>query len=163
MPLKGGQDLRESISTLRANGPAALGASLYEEGIEIIGESDKNVPYEWGNLRRSHYVELPKMGPSGPSVEEGYGAGYGLFVHEIPANHPKGGKDHFLRDAVDKRSVGMSERLARRMESHLAHGTGIVPLGIPSTKPDPMVAIRAGEAARKRASAKRRKKKGGRR
>ena len=145
MPLRGADELRAKLADFRKNAVPATGAALYEEAIAAIGKADKDVPYEFGHLRRSHFVELPKDGPTGPTVEFGYGAGYGLYVHEVPANHPKGGKDHFLRDACVERMSGISARLAKRIEAHLASGTGIAPLGVPTVRPDPMEAILAGK------------------
>lgn len=151
MPLDGATELRKLLQGLKREAPAALGAGLYEEGVEIIAESDEDVPYEFGHLRRSHFVELPHEGTNGPELELGYGAGYGLFVHEVPASHPKGGKDHFLRDAFVKRMSGFEARLARRTQAHLVAGTGVGQLGVPSKRPDPMAAVLAEQADRERA------------
>ncbi len=154
MPLIGATELREKLRTYKTAAPAALGAALYEEGIEIIGIADENVPKEFGHLRRSHFVEFPKDGENGPELELGYGAGYGLFVHEVPANHPKGGTDHFLRNAVNATAAGRAERIARRTEAHLAAGEGLDAAGVATDRPDPMEAIEAHrrdvEASRRR-------------
>jgi hypothetical protein len=151
MPLEGSKELQADLQKYAKTAEAAFGAAIYEEAVEIIGGADENVPYEYGHLRRSHYVMPPAQGPSGTEVELGYGAGYGLYVHEIPANHPKGGKDHWLRDEMVKRQAGMAERLAKRTEAHIAAGSGFQSLGVPSERPDPMDAINAERADRERA------------
>ena len=151
MPLLGAKELREKLRNYKQAAPGALGAALFEEGIAIIEAADEKVPYEYGHLRRSHFAELPHPGANGPELEVGYGAGYGLYVHEVPANHPKGGEDHWLRNAVLKRLPGMDERLATRTEAHLAAGESIDAGGIPTERPDPMEAIEAERADRERA------------
>ena len=119
MPLLNAKELREKVRAYKQAAPAALGAALYEEAVDIIGAADEDVPYEYGHLRRSHFVEAPKDTGGGPEVEFGYGAGYGLYVHEVPANHPKGGKDHWLRDAVNATAGGRAERLAARTAARI--------------------------------------------
>jgi hypothetical protein len=151
MPLVGAKELREKLRTYKRDAPAALGAALFEEGVAVIEVADEKVPYEYGHLRRSHFVELPHPGANGPELELGYGAGYGLYVHEVPANHPKGGEDHWLRNAVLKRLPGMDERLAKRTAAHLAAGESLDASGIPTECPDPMDAIEAERADRERA------------
>jgi hypothetical protein len=151
MPLVGAKELREKLRVYKQAAPAALGAALYEEGVAVIEVADERVPYEFGHLRRSHFAELPRAGANGPELEIGYGAGYGLYVHEVPANHPKGGEDHWLRNAVLKRLPGMDERLARRTGAHLAAGESLDAGGIPTERPDPMEAIDAERADRERA------------
>lgn len=153
MPLMGAKELRETIQAAKRDAPVALGNALYSEAVNIIGAADPNVPYEFGHLRRSHFVELPVQDPTGPSVEYGYGAGFGLYVHEIPANHPKGGTDHWLRDEVVKALPGMDQRLAARMDDH-PRGRPADVGAVPSQRPDPMEAIRAEAADRKRARAR---------
>jgi hypothetical protein len=150
MPLEGADQLIATIKDLKASAPKALGAALYAEAVNIIGKADEDVPYEFGNLRRSHYVTAPQQGPSGLEVELGYGAGYGLFVHEIPANHPKGGKDHFLRDAMAQAEAGMADRIAAYMDAH-PHGGADMQGAAPSVQPNPMDAINADRADRERA------------
>ena len=152
MPLLGANELCEKLSTYKQAAPAALGAALYEEAVDIVGAADEDVPYEFGHLRRSHFVELPRDAGSGPEVEFGYGAGYGLYVHEVPANHPKGGKDHWLRDAVNSTASGRAERLAARTAAHLEAGEGFeAASGVPVERPDPKEAVEAERADRERA------------
>lgn len=150
MPLEGATELRQLLQQKKTDAPKALGAALMVEGIEIIGDADKDVPYEFGHLRRSHFVEQPKPGSKGPEVEFGYGAGYGLYVHEVPATHPKGGKDHWLRDAVNRRISSMPERLAARIEARPRGGFSDLAGLVPSLRPDPMEAINAERADRER-------------
>jgi hypothetical protein len=149
MPLIGTRELKEKLARYREKAPGALGAALYQEGVAIIEKADEDIPYEFGHLRRSHFVTIPSA--EDPRVTVGYGAGYGLFVHEVPANHPKGGKDHFLRDAFNARMPGIAERLAKRTEANLASGTGVETAGVASVQPDPMEAIEADRADRERA------------
>jgi hypothetical protein len=150
MPLTGSRELKEKLARYRKAAPGALGAALYQEGVAIIEKADEDIPYEFGHLRRSHFVTLPSA--EDPKVIVGYGAGYGLFVHEVPANHPKGGKDHFLRDAFNARMPGIAERLAKRAEGNLATGAGLETAGLASVQPDPMEAILAELADRRRQS-----------
>jgi hypothetical protein len=150
MPLIGTRELKEKLAHYRKAAPGALGAALYQEGVAIIEKADEDIPYEFGHLRRSHFVTVPSS--EDPRVTVGYGAGYGLFVHEVPANHPKGGKDHFLRDAFNARMPGIAERLAKRIEANLASGAGVESAGVPSVQPDPMEAILAEMEDRRRRS-----------
>jgi hypothetical protein len=150
MPLTGTRELKEKLARYREKAPGAFGAALYQEGVAIIEKSDEEIPYEFGHLRRSHFVTVPDAGD--PTVKLGYGAGYGLYVHEVPANHPKGGKDHFLRDAFNDRLQGMAERLAKRIEANVAEGAGVGSVGLASVQPDPIEAILAELADRRRQS-----------
>jgi hypothetical protein len=150
MPLTGTRELKEKLARYRKAAPGALGGALYQEGVAIVEKADEDIPYEFGHLRRSHFVTIPSA--EDPRVTVGYGAGYGLYVHEVPANHPKGGKDHFLRDAFNARMPGIAERLAKRAESNLTSGTGVGSAGLPSVQPDPMEAILAELADRRRQS-----------
>lgn len=126
MPLQGTAELKQKLQDLRTSVPEAFAAALYEEGVAIIAKSDEEVPVEFGNLRRSHFVTMPEKGTE-PKVELGYGAAYGIYVHEVPAHHPKGGKDHFLRDAFLGRMAGLQERLVARIEAKAKLTGGEIP------------------------------------
>lgn len=55
-------------------------AGLLAGGLIIQGESQKNVPVEYGNLRASAYTRKTPENPL--TVEVGYTASYAVFIHE---------------------------------------------------------------------------------
>lgn len=88
--------------------PKALGSAFFQIGEEIIGlAKEKFVPVDFGHLRASGFVELPKITRRGATVEIGFGGpagvgnvggdsnrisvGYAIIVHENPRAGRTGG------------------------------------------------------------------------
>ncbi len=59
------------------------GKGLRRLGEEIITESVKITPIEFGRLRGSKFVRQV----SRTEVQIGYGVDYAIYVHEVPATH----------------------------------------------------------------------------
>jgi hypothetical protein len=70
----------------------------------IMTDSKRRVPVDWGVLRGSGYVTKPILVGTMIQCELGYGgpaAAYAARVHFVPAHHPEGGEDLYLTKAMD--------------------------------------------------------------
>lgn len=96
----------------RANGRVrgALAQALYEEGAEIIRESQKRVPVDTGRLRSSAYVTPPESKITRDVVGLGYKARYASFVHELHAK-----KSKFLESVIKETQPKLALNIAKRM------------------------------------------------
>lgn len=118
----GTDKLQKELAKLGEQAPRALGAALYQEGEEILGDSQDNyVPVDEGTLRGSGRVTEPTDGPN-PEVTIGFGgpaADYALVVHEdLNAHHPVGQAKYLERPFL-KAIPGMGERLAKRVKGQI--------------------------------------------
>lgn len=105
--------------------PGAAGAALYAEAANIMRVSLRQAPVDFGLLRRSHYITLPRRG----QVELGYGASYAVFVHEITENfHEPPTKAKYLEDPINAALPGMPKRLAIRAAKLLGKSVVIAPV-----------------------------------
>ena len=95
--------------------PEATGQALYEEGLGVQGLAVQRTPVDTGRLRASAYTAPPKTTSSGPEVEVGYGAIYGVYVHERTELRHTTGQAKFLESALNERSSGYAERLGDRI------------------------------------------------
>jgi hypothetical protein len=110
---------------IRGGKDAALvaGQAMLEEAQLIFLQSQRQVPYLTGALSGSGGIDGPTLtGDGGVEVEIGYGgpaAPYALIVHEKPATHRQGKKDHYLSDPVEAAADGMASRIANRIQQKM--------------------------------------------
>lgn len=71
------QNINREIAGIQGRTPGGM----LRAGYLVLGESNRRVPYEYGNLMRSGYVKLDRTG-SEPGVEVGYSSPYAIYVHE---------------------------------------------------------------------------------
>tara|TARA_Y100000004_G_C8927590_1_gene418323 strand:- start:127 stop:588 length:462 start_codon:yes stop_codon:yes gene_type:complete len=124
---KTAKEVEENLDDLTMSMLRAAAGALYIEGTEIMNDALKITPFDTGNLRDSHYVELPKPTSSGMVVKLGFGgtaAPYALAVHERtdeginwsePGTGPK-----FLERALDKRAGSLARNIQDRMRLIIA-------------------------------------------
>lgn len=102
--LKGIKAMEKALKAREDAVVRAVKAGVYAAANNIMTESKAQVPVDQGVLRASGYVEKPVEQGGRVTVELGYGgaaAAYALIQHEVPMNHPEGGKDHFLSDPIN--------------------------------------------------------------
>ena len=115
---KAGNDYVEGLST-----------AVYTEALRIMRTSLRQVPVDFGILRSSAYVSLPR-GLRDVSLRMGYGTDYGIYVHEdAKARHNPPTKYHFLSDPIKDALPGMLNRLAKTAQNAVKTGRFVtVPL-----------------------------------
>ncbi len=90
-------------------------AALVQEGENIMGQSKRDTPVEFGPLRASGHVKRPTQKRGVVQVVLAYGTDYALFVHEILTARHTVGKAKFLEGAMRDHSRGFGGRLKRRV------------------------------------------------
>lgn len=112
--------LRQTIPRMRG----AAAAALYQEALAVDAESVKRTPVDTGRLRATHYVAPPTYTADGERivVELGNGTDYAIYVHERTELRHTTGEAKFLQNALNARSAGMLERLAKRTARNLRSG-----------------------------------------
>lgn len=85
-----------SLGALASTVPAAARAGALLAGEYLRGLAVEQTPVEMGDLRNSSSVE--PYGDTGARVV--YDSVYAAYQHEVPMNHPRGGKDHYLSDPL---------------------------------------------------------------
>lgn len=112
--------LRQAIPRMRG----AAAAALYQEALAVDAESVKRTPVDTGRLRATHYVAPPTYTADGERivVELGNGTDYAIYVHERTELRHTTGEAKFLQNALNARSAGMLERLAKRTARNLRSG-----------------------------------------
>lgn len=135
--VKGQEEIRKKLDELARKYPRALAGALYQEGAELLSDSLRRVPVEFGVLRSSGYV-APPTGLEEPVVEIGYGTDYAVPVHERTGAHHEVGEAKYLERAVDARTGGMLERIAKWTIDNEKRGIGMQAIpGVPrEPKPD---------------------------
>lgn len=121
--IEGVDDVARNIRKLAAEYPAAVGASLFEEGQAIQAASQQLVPVDTGRLRASAYTNPPREGSDGPEVTVGYGTTYALPVHERVEAYHATGQAKFLEAAFNANMRGFLSRLSERIKYHVERGT----------------------------------------
>lgn len=122
MEIEGIDQVIAAVKHLGERYKEALAASLYQEAAVAMAESLKECPVDSGRLRQSHYV-APADDLDDPYVQVGYGAQYGLAVHERgDLKHSAPTKDHFLSDPLARSTEGYSARVAKRTQQNLNNG-----------------------------------------
>lgn len=111
-----GQVVR-NLEAYGKKGEAALEAALYQEALEVMADSKREVPVDTGTLRSTGHVEKPSKKMGSVSVTMKYGgpaAKYALKVHETHATKSKYLERPFLQSLR-----GLPARLAARMKRAL--------------------------------------------
>lgn len=116
------QDLVQAMKHLQTRYQEAVAAAIYQEACTVMAASLQLCPVDVGRLRQSHYV-APAVDIDNPVVQVGYGAAYGVYVHErADIKHSSPTKDHFLSDPLTEATSGYSERLSKRITENLQRG-----------------------------------------
>lgn len=91
--------LSARLNQLAQNLPDAVGQELYRDMVGVMFESQKIVPYEFGDLHDSGEVDRPEVTSTRASVKSHYGSAtvdYALIQHEnLEYHHPQGGQAKF--------------------------------------------------------------------
>jgi hypothetical protein len=96
--------------------------ALYNEIIQIMRLSIRQVPVDTGLLRSTAYVTLPTTG-SKINIKVGYGSQYVVYVHEnTTAFHNPPTKAKFLSDPIQERLNGFAERVAANVKRMVKNG-----------------------------------------
>jgi hypothetical protein len=83
--LQGLEQFQKRLKEATERMKKAVGAGLYVEGQNIVGDAKEKVPLDTGTLSRSHYVTLPQEVSGRMAVEIGCGGpaeAYALRQHE---------------------------------------------------------------------------------
>ena len=100
----------------------ALAAAIYQEAAAVMAESIKECPVDSGRLRQTAYV-APAKDIDNPVVEIGYGARYGIYVHERgDLKHTAPTKAFFLSDPATRAVDGYAARVEKRTQENLNRG-----------------------------------------
>lgn len=115
----------EAIAAAKKRYQQAAAAAVYQEASAVMAESLTECPVDSGRLRQSHYV-APPSDLDDPVAHAGYGADYGVMVHERDdMKHAAPTKAHFLSDPIARTTEGYGERVAKRIHNNFANGVAI--------------------------------------
>lgn len=127
--------IRKSLTKANRAHIRALAGALYQKGEAIMTDSKLECPVDKGFLRGSGYVAPPDLRFKDPVVEIGYGKKYGPYVHERRGlDHPTG-KDHFLKDPLDRHRSGYTRWIQEKTRENLRRGAGLARSGAHPTRP----------------------------
>lgn len=118
MKLEGMDEVLKNLDAAARKYPEATAKALFEEGLRIQKASVERTPVKYGRLRGSAYTSPPKMTSSGPEVEVGYGAEYGIYVHERTEIIHRVGQSKFLESALAEAYSGYANRIAAAIEKY---------------------------------------------
>jgi hypothetical protein len=122
------QGLPRLTTLLRGAGVAAtkaLSAALYQQGLAIMSESQREVPVDTGVLRASGRVAQPRVEGSRVTVELGYGGAASAYAwpqHERTDYAHTVGKAKYLLDPLTRHIESIPRTVADRIESELTKG-----------------------------------------
>lgn len=122
LDIEGAAEVKKNLEKLALKFPDAVGAALYEEGLEVQRLSVLRTPVDTGRLRASAYT-APPVNDGGPVVKVAYGTDYSLYVHERTEAHHETGQSKFLESAANERASGFAERVAKSARKHAEGGT----------------------------------------
>lgn len=120
--LKGKDSVVRAMLAAAGKMRGAAAAALYQEGLALDAESVKRTPVDTGRLRATHYVSPPVDAGKSMYVEIGNGTDYAVYVHEMTELRHVTGEAQFLQNAMNARSAGMLDRLAKRTRANLRAG-----------------------------------------
>ncbi len=119
--LRGLPQTNRALRGLGPKGNNALAKALFAEATDILNESkEKQVPVDFGALRDSGDVDLPKTTIGGTFVEIFFGgpsAPYALVQHENLTFGHTVGKAKYLEDPFNVAQKGLDRRVASRIRS----------------------------------------------
>lgn len=120
--VRGIEEVLKKLSEKQDKIKGAIAAAVYQEALDLEARSVKQVPVDYGTLRRSHYV-APPDNLNNPTAQAGYGTDYAVYVHEkTEVHHEPPGKAMYLKDPLDETKNGYKERLAKRAKQNLEAG-----------------------------------------
>ena len=96
----------------------AINRALYSEAHFVVSEAIPITPVDTGNLRNSFTVDAPVSDGDQTTVTIRNVSEYALYVHESPKKY-KVGDYKYLTRALERRSVGMVDRLHAAIGAHL--------------------------------------------
>ncbi len=120
MPVQvtGLDQLALALGSLAARLPVAVADALYRDMVIVMAESQKIVPYEFGDLHDSGETDRPEVNGGRVSVVLHYGGGsvdYALIQHEnMEYSHPRGGQSKFLEQPLSAWTAGGPESVLKR-------------------------------------------------
>ncbi len=125
MDVLGLPELAKALEKFAKRVKDAAAAAVYQEACQVMGESVKECPVDKGRLRQSNYV-APPQDLDNPTAQVGYGAEYGVYVHErTDLKHNAPTKDHFLSDPMIRALEGYTERLNKRTQRNIEKNVGL--------------------------------------
>ena len=92
----------------------AYRSAMYMEAEEIMTESQREVPVDYGFLKNSKFIEEDKTTDGGVKFFLGYDIEYATKVHYTNLNY-RHGKWRYLIDPMNRAASGMDARVAARM------------------------------------------------
>jgi hypothetical protein len=123
LTIAGGDALRGQLLGLAARAKPAIAAALYQEGQDVLRESDPRVPVKFGVLKGSAFEEPPVWTGDTCRVTLGYGgaaSAYAAAVHErLHDQHPGGGGPKYLESVINEHEAGFSERIGAAVAKDL--------------------------------------------
>lgn len=157
--MAGAKELQDEVMRLAREYPQAMGRALYQQGMQVWAEAVRRAPVEFGVLRSSGYTAPPTQQGDNTLVEVGFGTHYAVYQHEKKLNHPRGGEDHYLKNAVD--AMVSLDKIAAWTRKNVEQGKGTValPEGTarrPPARPPPDAEAGSRRVARAAARKKRR-------
>lgn len=159
--LKGADEISKRAAQWIKRYENATAAALYQEGLAIDAKAVAKTPVDSGRLRATHYVAPPVKDKGRMTVEIGFGTDYAVYVHErTEVGHPVG-EAKFLEKALNERTSGFKERMAKRVRANLRSGVEMVPLdpNTPQRPTDPgPTASKAAERRKKLSAVKKSKR-----
>jgi len=104
----------------------AFAAALFDESVRVMDASQKIVPVDSRDLKRSAIVKPPRT-LKRPETSLSYNTPYALYQHEHHAGSAKnpGPRAKYLEGPMQEASKGMDKRLARGVKKHARKGTKI--------------------------------------
>ena len=104
----------------------AYAAALFDESVRVMNKSQKIVPVDSRELKRSAIVKPPKT-LKRPETSLSYNTPYALYQHEHHAGSEKnpGSRAKYLERPMKDAASGMEKRLVRGVKKHARKGTKI--------------------------------------
>lgn len=146
--IKGLAELAKAIDEQTKLHEGALGAALYQEGIELDAKAVAQMPVDTGRMRATHYVTRPQKDADGSVIETGVGTDYAVYVHEREEIPHEVGSAKFYETALNEIRGGYAERIKERTKENLARGVTMVPAQAPTSPAASSVTLDKKTAAR---------------
>lgn len=131
VPLVGAKQMQGYMARVGGALPGILRDTLYENGVEIMADSQRIVPHAEGTLAGSGVVKPPEVAIGGTVVELGYGGSASAYAekqHEdLSLSHPDPtnpnsrptGEPKYLERPARARVPILRDDLKRRVEQEL--------------------------------------------
>ena len=118
------KDVLKNMDILEEAAKDAFAAAIHDEAVRVMEKSQKIVPVDQGDLKRSAMVKPPKTNKR-PEASLTYNTPYALFQHEHHAGSEKnpGPRAGYLARPMRDSAKGMDRRIAKGTREHAAKGT----------------------------------------